>query len=78
MTTKLEEVIALGNQEAAARAGYVITVKEALDAGTLIDHASALKLLNEMKDVNKLNQFAVPEEIQTKLISAIDDLINAL
>jgi hypothetical protein len=78
MTTKLEEVIALGNQAAAERASYAITVQAGLDAGTLVDHESAIRLLNEMKDVSRLDELEVPAEVQTALVSAMDELISSL
>jgi polyhydroxyalkanoate synthesis regulator phasin len=78
MTTKLQEVMEMGNQPAADRASYAITVQEALDAGTLTDLESARKLLDEMKDKVKLDEWEVPAEIQAKLTEAIDELIAEL
>jgi hypothetical protein len=78
MTTKLQEVMEMGNQVAAERASYAITVQEALDAGTLTDHDTTKRLLHEMMDENVLAEKNVPAEIKSKLIEAINELITEL
>jgi hypothetical protein len=78
MSTKLQEVMAMGNEFASDRASYAITVQEALDAGTVTDTENIKELLNEMKDKAKLDEREVPEEIQTKLTEAINELIAEL